>query len=64
MKAAITALTGVENIHFPIIRDWIRHFLQDESEVITLVSMYKGAGFHVSSYSISLLPTKMTGMEW
>ena len=33
-KASITALTGVENIHFPTIRDWIQNFFQDESEVI------------------------------
>ena len=32
-KATITALTGVENHHFPAIREWIKIFLQDESEV-------------------------------
>ena len=41
MKAAITALTGVENEHFPTIRDWIRHFLQDESEVRYIVNFTK-----------------------
>ena len=32
-KAAITALTGVENPAFPTIREWISGFLQDETEV-------------------------------
>lgn len=37
-KAAITALTGVENPHFPVIQDWIKGFLQDKSEV-SIVTM-------------------------
>ena len=37
-KADITALTGVENKYFPTIRDWIKGFLQDESEVNLLLS--------------------------
>ena len=32
-KATITALTGVQNHNFPAIREWIKIFLQDESEV-------------------------------
>ena len=32
-KADVTALTGVENSHFPAIREWICNFLHDESEV-------------------------------
>ncbi len=33
VKAESTALTGVENLCFPNIRQWIRDFLSDESEV-------------------------------
>ena len=39
-KAAITALTGVENEHFPTIRDWIRRFFQAEEEVKLLRYLY------------------------
>jgi hypothetical protein len=39
-RAAITALTGVENPAFPAIREWITQFLQDESEVSSSLIVY------------------------
>lgn len=32
-KAAITALTGIENPHFPTIKEWIEDFFKEEAEV-------------------------------
>ena len=66
MKAAITSLTGVENEHFPTIRDWIRHFLQDESEVshqICIEFNQSNIGYTYSC-SISLLLKRMIGTRW
>ena len=32
-KACMTALTGVENPHFPAIKEWVESFLMNETEV-------------------------------
>lgn len=34
-KAERTALTGIENENFPKMKEWIKNFLKDKSEVPT-----------------------------
>lgn len=43
-KTSVTALTGIENVYFPNIREWIKGFLNKDSssEVgIAIIAMYK-----------------------